>query len=137
MTYLDTSALVSLLVPDAHTTAIRGFFRTGRPEAAVSSFGLAEFGATLGNKVRRQELSPSGAGLVFAALEGWTDGILTILDIDPADHHAAAALVRRFDLGLRAPDALHLALCQRLALPILTFDARQAAAARALGIAAG
>jgi predicted nucleic acid-binding protein len=43
--------------------------------------------------------------------------------------------VRRFALGLRTPDALHLAICRRLDLPLLTFDRRQAAAAAALGIA--
>ena len=42
--------------------------------------------------------------------------------------------VRRFDLKLRAPDALHAAICRRLGMRLVTLDRRLAAAARALGI---
>jgi predicted nucleic acid-binding protein len=37
-------------------------------------------------------------------------------------------------MALRAPDALHVALCRRLGLKLVTFDQRQAAAAEALGV---
>jgi hypothetical protein len=42
--------------------------------------------------------------------------------------------VRRFDLLLRAPDALHAAICRRLDLTLVTLDQRLAKAAREVGI---
>ena len=49
-------------------------------------------------------------------------------------HLDADAYVRRFDLALRAPDALHLAVVQRLDLSLITLDRRLATAARELGV---
>ena len=46
----------------------------------------------------------------------------------------ADALVRRLDLGLRAPDALHIATARRLGATLFTFDLGMASAARMLGL---
>jgi uncharacterized protein len=59
----------------------------------------------------------------------------------PAEVHAvdvrlAGIYVRRFDLGLRAPDAVHIAIARRLDATLVTLDRRLAAAARELGVAA-
>ena len=56
-------------------------------------------------------------------------------DIHTSDIRLAAAYVRRFDLALRAPDALHLAVAGRLDVPLGTLDRRLATAARELGVA--
>ena len=61
--------------------------------------------------------------------------VLSIVELD-ADTCEAAATVAEVT-GVRTLDALHLAAAQRLggpAVPFLTFDARQAQAARALGL---
>ncbi len=55
-------------------------------------------------------------------------------EAESADMRVASTFVRRFELGLRAPDALHVAVCHRLGLPLFTFDERQAAAAERLGV---
>ena len=47
----------------------------------------------------------------------------------------AYAYVRRFDLRLRALDALHLAIARRVDATLITLDRRLASAARELGIA--
>jgi predicted nucleic acid-binding protein len=54
--------------------------------------------------------------------------------IEAVDLRHATQFVRRFDLMLRAPDALHAAVCQRLGPTLVTFDQRLARAAAALGI---
>lgn len=46
---------------------------------------------------------------------------------------AAEAFVRRLDLTLRAPDALHIAMAQRNGAALVTFDEKMAACAKALG----
>ncbi len=51
-----------------------------------------------------------------------------------ADVDAAIQLVRRFDLVLRGPDALHIAMAQRLGARLCTFDARMATAAAGVGL---
>lgn len=56
-------------------------------------------------------------------------------EINTVDVRLADAYVRRFDLALRVPDALHLAIARRLDVALLTLDRRMAAAARELGIA--
>jgi hypothetical protein len=56
------------------------------------------------------------------------------IDIQPSDARLANTYVRRFDLLLRAPDALHAAICRRLDLTLVTLDQRLAKAAREVGI---
>ena len=45
----------------------------------------------------------------------------------------ATACMRRFDLPLRTPDAIHLAIARRSAT-LVTFEGQMAASAEALGI---
>jgi uncharacterized protein len=46
----------------------------------------------------------------------------------------ATALLRRLDLSIRTPDALHIAIVQRIGCRLLTFDTTMTGVARALGI---
>ena len=58
------------------------------------------------------------------------------VEIAASDARLAYVYTRRFDLGLRAPDALHLAITRRLDATLVTLDRRLATAAGELGIAA-
>ncbi|MDO9588458.1 MAG: PIN domain-containing protein, partial [Brevundimonas sp.] len=51
------------------------------------------------------------------------------------DIRAAERLVRAFELKLRAPDAIHLAVCLRHDFRLATLDKKLAFAARAFGVA--
>ena len=51
-----------------------------------------------------------------------------------SDLRLANHFVRRFELMLRAPDALHAAVCQRMGASLVTLDRRLADAARELSI---
>jgi uncharacterized protein len=55
--------------------------------------------------------------------------------IGGADMVACEALLRRLDLALRTPDALNIAIVQRIGATLATFDRRMAVSAEALGIA--
>jgi uncharacterized protein len=66
----------------------------------------------------------------------WRAAMVSPADLHAADARLACAYVRHFDLMLRAPDALHLAIARRLDATLVTFDQRMARAAAALGIAA-
>lgn len=54
--------------------------------------------------------------------------------VEAADVRVASTFVRRFELGLRAPDTRYVAVCHRLELPLPAFDEGQAAAAERLGV---
>lgn len=49
------------------------------------------------------------------------------------DVRTADAIIRRLDLPLRAPDAIHIAIAQRLGAELAIFDEKMAKCARALG----
>jgi predicted nucleic acid-binding protein len=53
----------------------------------------------------------------------------------PGDLAAATMFLRRLDLPLRTPDALHIAIAQRVGAMLVTFDRQMAASARTLGSA--
>jgi uncharacterized protein len=60
---------------------------------------------------------------------------ISIIELDAATCEAAASIAEQ--TGVRTLDALHLAAAQRISAPgvgFLTFDLRQAQAARALGL---
>jgi predicted nucleic acid-binding protein len=59
----------------------------------------------------------------------------TPAEIHATDVRLASVYVRRFDLALRAPDALHVAIARRLDVALVTLDRRMAAAAVELGVA--
>lgn len=134
MIYLDASALVSLFMADVHSPAVRNYLRAERPVVGVSSFAVVEFASAVARRVRMGELIPAQANHLLNVFDGWTAANAEPLDLEPADVRVATTFVRRFELGLRAPDALHIAICQRLELPLLTFDGHQATAAQELGI---
>jgi uncharacterized protein len=73
----------------------------------------------------------------LADFDEWRASATEVVEMDAHDCRLANAYVRRFDLKLRAPDALHAAICRRLELQLATFDRRLAAAARALEINVG
>lgn len=135
MTYLDASALVALFVRESHTAAIRDWIAQGEPVLIVSSFAAAEFASAISIALRTGRLAPQACERVLGLFDAWIDTEATNAEIEAIDHRAAAGMVRRFDLRLRAPDALHLAACRRLDLPMLSFDRRMNAAAPALGVA--
>jgi predicted nucleic acid-binding protein len=133
--YLDTSALVSLFVSEAHSLRLLDWIEAEQPAVVVSIFGLVEFDAAITARQRTGRLDHAQAIEILQRCDRWVAGQARAEDVEPADHRVAATHVRRFELGLQAPDALHLATCARLGLPLLTFNQRQATAAAALGLA--
>jgi predicted nucleic acid-binding protein len=73
------------------------------------------------------------AGLAFATVDAWIARVAARVELAAADIAAAAVYLRRLDMTLRTPDALHIALTQRLGCELLTFDTTMTASARALG----
>jgi predicted nucleic acid-binding protein len=132
--YLDASVLVPLFVAEANSAVAQA--RISNEILFVSDFAATEFSAAIARRVRTGEVPESEAVMIFTSFDDWAKRATTTLAHETEDVLTATAYVRRLDLGLRAPDALHIALANRLGLTLYTFDVRMTAAAAALGIAA-
>ncbi|MEI9988490.1 MAG: PIN domain-containing protein [Rhizomicrobium sp.] len=62
----------------------------------------------------------------FANFDDWVRRKTTVVEMDHSNLIDAAAMLRRLDLTLRTPDAIHLAIAQRLGAELATFDQRMA-----------
>ena len=131
--YLDASALVSMFFADAHSPAVRGLLG-GAEALVVSDFAAAEFAGAIARLHRMAALDRGEAMHVFSNFDLWCASRTRRVESQPADMAAAASLVRDLALAIRAPDALNLAIAQRVRATLVTFDQRMAAAARALGL---
>jgi predicted nucleic acid-binding protein len=131
--YLDASVLVALFTDDPFTKQATGFLEANPSVPIISDFAAVEFASTIARHVRTKEISPESARLIFTTFDVWTPGLQRV-ELKSADVATAETFLRRLDLTLRAPDALHIAICQRVATSLLTFDKRMAASARTLGV---
>jgi predicted nucleic acid-binding protein len=131
MIYLDTSVVVGLFLPEARTESIAACNDT----LVATDCIVAEFASALSLKERRGDLTAEGAR---AAWEEFRLFCRTGLRLVPASREAfgvAATLVRDEASGLRAGDALHLAVALEIgASAIATGDDVLEANARCRGI---
>ena len=133
--YLDTSILLPTLIAEPMTEAVYGYLGADRKELLISDFAAAEVASALSRLVRMALLTEADASARLADFDAWRAAMSSPVDIGPSDARLAYIYVRRFDLGLRAPDALHLAIARRLDATLVTLDRRLATAARELGVA--
>lgn len=131
----DASAIVAMIASDVGWTAISDWLIADDPAASYSDFCWGEVQSALGNRVRSGEFTAEYAHGLIAEFKAyavrWTFVRVTSADIDDATH-----MVADFSLGLRLPDAIHIAVAQRLGLTLVSTDIRQVRAAATLGIAA-
>lgn len=133
--YLDASVLIALLTTDALTGRAEAFLKVYAPILVVSDFATAEFSSAMARRVRTGELTAAEAASAFSVLDAWVARVAEHVEIAPADLRIAERYLRRLDLTLRAPDAIHLALSQRADAALATFDAKLSAVAVRIGAA--
>jgi predicted nucleic acid-binding protein len=133
--YLDASVLLPTLIDEPASAAVDAFMLAGGRELLVGDFAAAEVAAALSRLVRMGLLENTDAQERLADFDVWRAAMSAPVDMHAADARLANAYVRRFELALRAPDALHAAIARRLGATLITLDRPLAAAATALGIA--
>lgn len=133
--YLDASAIAPLFIAEDRSGAIEAFLAAHDDASLlVSDFAMGEFSSLCARHVRMGSLSPFAASEILQDGDAWssqTNGV----QISSMDVANATRLVRRFELGLRLPDAIHLVTCQRLRATLVTFDKKMVAAAGGVGLA--
>ena len=123
------------LIAERSTEAVYEYLGAIDQELLISDFSAAEVASALSGLVGMTLLTAADASARLADFDAWRATMSSPVDIQASDARLAYVYVRRFDLGLRAPDALHLAITRRLDLVLVTLDRRLATAARELGIA--
>ncbi len=132
--YFDASVLLPTIVEESTSASIdRLVKQTVRP-LIVGEFAAAEVSSAIWRLVRMKEMTPDDGRARLADFDAWRAAATESVDTREADIRLAHILVRRFDLRLRASDALHLAICRRLSFGLATLDRRLAAAARELDL---
>jgi predicted nucleic acid-binding protein len=132
--YFDTSAIVPLFLNDRFSSQAQSLVAGITNPLAVSEFAIAEFSAVAAMRVRTKAQTPTDASVAWVNLDTWAAHYCIKVETLAEDVRAADRLLRRLDLGLRAPDAIHLAIAQRLGAELATFDKKMATAARSLAI---
>ena len=138
MLYLDTSFLVPYFVSEESSEKVEAYLRGLEGEELVlSAWTATEFVSALGLKVRTKQLDKPAASAALAAFRELGEGYFNWLAVSPGDFKAASAYLEKWNLGLHAGDALHLAVAKSNgAKKLLTLDQRMLKAARALRIPA-
>jgi len=117
------------------TESVHGYLGAGRKELLISDFAAAEVASALSCLVRMALRTEADASARLADFDAWRAAMSLPVDIGASDARLAYIYVRRFDLGLRAPDALHLAIARRLDATLVTLDRRLVTAGPELGVA--
>ena len=131
--YLDASVLVALFTNDPLTARAETFLRANLVVLIVSDFAAAEFSSVIARHVRTKDIVRADARVAFANFDTWTARTTQLARISAADIIAAEVFLRRLDLALRTPDAINIAMAQRMGATLVTFDKKMAAAARSIG----
>ena len=132
--YLDASVILPALIEEDGSAAVDRFMADNDEVLIISEFAAAEVASALSRLVRIGVLAPEDAGRRIADFDAWRAAATTDVDLNASDVRLAHVFVRRFDLMLRAPDALHAAICRREDHLLVTLDKRLAAAAVELGV---
>ena len=136
MLYFATSFLAPLILPEATSEPIAGFFDALPPEdLAVSHWTRVEFASLLAREVRMGGLDPSAAHDADTRFEAMVRESFILLVPNPDDFDQARDWLNRYETSLRAADALHLAIAwNRGSEAIYSLDKRMVAAGRTLGL---
>jgi predicted nucleic acid-binding protein len=133
--YLDANVIVPLFVKDVFSPRALAFM-AGQPTGVIiSDFASAEFVSVLGVRCRTKALTIPQARAALANFDAWVGANAVTAETSSDDIRSAESMLRRFDLALRTPDAIHIALAKRMRAELATLDERMAAGARALGVA--
>ena len=123
MIYVDTSALVALIVNEPGSATVAAWYATARSELVSAAWCVTEFGSALGLKQRTAQLDAAQAQAARERFERLVANDLRLLPVEAADFHRAAMLTLDAASGIRAGDALHLACAERAgAKGLVTLD---------------
>lgn len=135
LAYLDTSVVVAYYVPEASSDRVQALYaRLDRP--VISGLVEVEIAAAVSMRLRIGDLEAQQAQRIVAMFdEHVVSGLYAPMHLEPAHYRWARDALARFDLPLKAPDALHLAAAAIGGFLLVTADRQLARNAEALNVA--
>lgn len=135
--YLDTSLLVAALTNEADSRRIQNWLAEQTVGSlAISEWVETEFTSVLSLKLRTQQIEAAHRVEARAMFVRLRSESFLVLPIAAEQFRMAAHFVDQSRLGLRAGDALHLAICAEHGATLCSLDRRQGDAGEPLGIKA-
>lgn len=134
MIYLDTSVLGAIFFREPNASLVFRQIKTARANRLfISSWTLTEMASVGAIKERMGVIDQATRQKALSSFQRFASFRLALTEIEPADFRSAALLIEGPG-GLRAGDALHLAVARRIPAKLATLDRRLADAAPAWGV---
>lgn len=136
MEYLDTSFLIPFILPERTSDLVERFLRQPRSEPlAISYWTCAEVSSMLARRARMGELDQLAAREADEQFTAVVAKSFVILLPTAEDFELCRHYLRRYETGLRAADALHLAIAgNRRMNAIYSLDRKLLKAGELLGL---
>lgn len=123
MVYLDTSFIAPFYIEESTSQQIEQFLlQLGIDEIAISYWTYVEFSSLVARRLRMGEINQDHADQIMAMFEYDMCLSFNLLMPSISDYELACKFLQKPNTGLRAGDALHLAIAHQYQLKFYTLD---------------
>ncbi|MBB4632784.1 hypothetical protein GGQ98_002411 [Sphingosinicella soli] len=126
--------VIAALTPEASSAKVHDWL-SGREELSISAWVRTEVSSAFAIQLRTGRLSLEQRADALTVFNRLVDESLVIEPVEARHFEIAARFVDQHELGLRAGDALHLAIASQRGLVLATLDQKLAEAGPKLGAA--